>query len=497
MNIISVMRNDSKLCEVSKFLYNLAYVQDCAMWSYPSKPISNFDLQLGTFLCLGVYDTAYKICQYSSQQLIPTNVSAVFDSHMKQRLVVSGKNQTQKTEFCDNLQGYTSLYNKTEYLWEPLVDNINAPSICVKMCFDFKDKLHPLCAVLEWIKNIDDSIKKVNQETKHGSVVAGSQLNDEAISDGKTIPTGARRMSEAKETKDQTLKPVVTVSKDNSNVKVDNSNAANDAPTGTVKGDAEVKFETDKLSKDGIQKKVNKIETQEQKSLVPSAAEGEKKSIVDAGVNVEVTKPAKNTPANSNPQAASVNDLAGNAPSKDVANQGHVQEHEKEQDTDDVKTSTISENTQDNYPEEEMEPNRADNIDDIDDTVPQPDIGKESLSEGSQNEILQEPSGQKDNLQYSNTRIEDESHFFTYFTVITVACIAGYIGYHNKQKARISDSCMIICLIFILAIVLEGRRSRSSRGRRRPSTASYRKLDCTLEEAVTSQCNANVTHVIY
>ncbi|XP_011707032.1 PREDICTED: trans-Golgi network integral membrane protein 1-like [Wasmannia auropunctata] len=48
-----------------------------------------------------------------------------------------------------------------------------------------------------------------------------------------------------------------------------------------------------------------------------------------------------------------------------------------------------------------------------------------------------------------------------------------YIGYHNKQK--------------IFAIVLEGRRSRSNRGRRRPSTASYRKLDCTLEEAVTSQ----------
>jgi hypothetical protein len=56
---------------------------------------------------------------------------------------------------------------------------------------------------------------------------------------------------------------------------------------------------------------------------------------------------------------------------------------------------------------------------------------------GNQNDILQEISEQKDRLQYSNARIEDESHFFTYFTVITVACIAGYIGYHNKQKARL------------------------------------------------------------
>lgn len=62
---------------------------------------------------------------------------------------------------------------------------------------------------------------------------------------------------------------------------------------------------------------------------------------------------------------------------------------------------------------------------------------------GSQNDNLQEISGQKD-LQYSNARIEDESHFFTYFTVITVACIAGYIGYHNKQKAKILDERIII-----------------------------------------------------
>lgn len=46
-------------------------------------------------------------------------------------------------------------------------------------------------------------------------------------------------------------------------------------------------------------------------------------------------------------------------------------------------------------------------------------------------------------------------------------------------------------------MIVEGRRSRGGRGRKRPSTASYRKLDCNLEEAVTSQCNSNVSHVIY
>lgn len=109
--------------------------------------------------------------------------------------------------------------------------------------------------------------------------------------------------------------------------------------------------------------------------------------------------------------------------------------------------------------------------------------------------------------EYSTMRTEDDSHFFTYFTVIILACLAGYIGYHNKQKVSLIYALLFdIYVLFyiesnfffqILAIVLEGRRSRSNRGRRRPSTASYRKLDCTLEEAVTSQCNANVTHVIY
>jgi len=53
---------------------------------------------------------------------------------------------------------------------------------------------------------------------------------------------------------------------------------------------------------------------------------------------------------------------------------------------------------------------------------------------------VQEVPEQKNNnvrLEYSNIRTEDDSHFFTYFTVITLACLAGYIGYHNKQKVSL------------------------------------------------------------
>lgn len=61
---------------------------------------------------------------------------------------------------------------------------------------------------------------------------------------------------------------------------------------------------------------------------------------------------------------------------------------------------------------------------------------------GNQNENVQEAFEQKNNnarlTEYSNIRTEDDSHFFTYFTVITLACLAGYIGYHNKQKVNLT-----------------------------------------------------------
>ena len=122
---------------------------------------------------------------------------------------------------------------------------------------------------------------------------------------------------------------------------------------------------------------------------------------------------------------------------------------------------------------------------------------------------------------YNNIRLDDESHYFTYFSVLSLISIAAYIGYYNKQKVRNNFMIYLYYILYyiylfyiifyfihfcywylgilisqILAIVLEGRRSRN-RGRRRSSAVNYTKLDCTLEEAVTSQCNANVTHVIY
>ncbi|XP_011704711.1 PREDICTED: trans-Golgi network integral membrane protein TGN38-like isoform X2 [Wasmannia auropunctata] len=460
LSITDVMKNDSNICPTSKFLYDSKYMESCASMAYPTTSLDYNPATLPTFLCLGIYDTAYKICQYSSQLQIPVNNTA-FNSYMEKYVPNENQAPTSKTfseDFCNSLQGFTSLYNKIDSLWGELVKSLNTPHQCMRICFDFQDKFRPVCAVFAWIKSINDNIKNAKKtEILHEFPVSDkpymNQSKDEVTVDIKTIES--KRIETKDDLNEQDRKQIA-------------NNINNNVKEGNVPGDVlPVKADEEKTKSDTekvyIQKKINNIsEIQVHKS------EKENRIDTNLGTNAEVAKPKDN----SDLQVPSMNNAVNNIK--------NAQKSNKEQNIDDFKPSTLSENTQDHYDAGNLDENVENDIDDVDDTLQHPDTG-------NQNENVQEIFEPKNNnarlTEYSNMRTEDDSHFFTYFTVITLVCLAGYIGYHNKQK--------------IFAIVLEGRRSRSNRGRRRPSTASYRKLDCTLEEAVTSQCNANVTHVIY
>ncbi|XP_018327569.1 trans-Golgi network integral membrane protein TGN38 [Agrilus planipennis] len=78
---------------------------------------------------------------------------------------------------------------------------------------------------------------------------------------------------------------------------------------------------------------------------------------------------------------------------------------------------------------------------------------------------------------------DGDSYFFSYFMVICIVFIGGYVVYHNKQR--------------ILALIVEGRKGRRGSRSRRPNSANYKKLDSNLEEAISSSCNKGATHVIY
>ncbi|KAJ8921483.1 hypothetical protein NQ315_003101 [Exocentrus adspersus] len=79
--------------------------------------------------------------------------------------------------------------------------------------------------------------------------------------------------------------------------------------------------------------------------------------------------------------------------------------------------------------------------------------------------------------------LDGESYFFSYFMVVCLLFVLGYVGYHNRQK--------------VMALMLEGKRGRRPVRSRRPNSANYHKLDSNLEEAISSSCTKNSTHIIY
>ncbi|XP_032676812.1 uncharacterized protein LOC116846544 [Odontomachus brunneus] len=455
-SVVDIMKKDSNLCNDIKVLYESVYIKNCTTLEYPTQFWDTKEDTLDKYLCLGVYDTAYKICKYSNHLQIPLNNVAIFNSSIEKFFPGEkslGNTENKDAKYCeDNLQGFTLQYDKVKLYWGPLVDRLSKPHMCQRICFDMNFIFRPLCAVFAWIKSIDDEINNA-PVTNHNPVPLDVvQMPDHQSVNTKleTEQEAVKKKPEVKEPKDQSHDK----SKDVSNGVLNEHTQSN---TEKVESDFEKsnKHETQKILNDTSPKLLDHNLHEKGKENI---------SNVKAETNAEAPKAPDNVPSKED-----IN-------TKEVMKETNAEEADRKSEVEDTKTSTLSENTQDHYGAGNEDDDMGDTID-TDDTIPQP------IETGNQNENLQEPSEQKNNVRYHNISTEGDSHFFTYFTVTTVACIACYIGYHNKQK--------------ILAIVLEGRRSRNSRGRRRPSTASYRKLDCTLEEAVTSQCNANVTHVIY
>lgn len=464
-NSINVMKNDVELsCKIPTFLYENNITANCHDVVYPDGQNITYqhDLKsMNTFLCLAFYDTLYKICQSNQHYKYLTNVTT-FYSYIYN--FFPGEKESDQTTFCENIKDIKFAYKKVQ----PLLSHVhfNSSHTCYSICWDMSEKFVPLCAILAWNKNIDVTKQMNKNLEKEPQDVLSTQI--------KTNP----------ETEEQQLNPI-----------------ADKTFTGMSKGNADTKSKIDKSTTTNVlPKKQNNA-----KSVVNSNTNSNHQQIVTKPTEKKVETNVADVPENldiASNTDDTIRDEKIEKPNPDASNTDDKIRDEKIEKTnpdinngaeenmndvnEDVKTSTISENTQDHQnPINEDDWSHMENdklpIDLSDGTDQSIDTEKKLLAD--QNQHIPEPSEQRDIIPHYSIRTDEESHFFTYFTVVSLISVAAYIGYHNKQK--------------ILAIVLEGRRSRNSRGRRRPSTANYRKLDCTLEEAVTSQCNANVTHVIY
>lgn len=137
----------------------------------------------------------------------------------------------------------------------------------------------------------------------------------------------------------------------------------------------------------------------------------------------------------------------------------------------------------------EEEGNINEEIDDAEDEVLEDQNDLPPIVEDEKQEIANKKDSQKDSQSVTfegpgighGPDIESESHFFTYFMLLSLVAIVAYLVFHNKQK--------------ILALILEGRRSQGNR--RRSGGREYRKLDSNLEDTMDTGRDANLRQVIY
>lgn len=327
-SVVDVMKKDTDLCESIKVLYESDYIKSCATLEFPMQPWNKEENSLDKYLCLGVYDTAYKICRYSDRLPIPLDSVDVFNSYIG-KFVPNDKTEENKEEkYCkDNLQGFTLLYNKIEY-WGPLVERLGKPHMCQRACFDFNLDFRPLCAVFAWIKSIDDEIKKLNVTSHNPAALdipkapvvhqdAMDHLNDKKL---EIEPKEIEKKVEVKESKEQLHDKI----KDASN------NILNER---TQPNTEKVESGPEKLDKQETPKTLNMTS----KMQDHSPHEKDKESISKVEANTEVPKVPNNVPSKEN-----VN-------TKDVVKEVNAEETDRKPEGEEIKASTISENTQDRY----------------------------------------------------------------------------------------------------------------------------------------------------
>ncbi|KZC09426.1 PREDICTED: trans-Golgi network integral membrane protein 1-like [Dufourea novaeangliae] len=467
--IIDVMKSDPKLHNVPISLYNNNITSVCANQTYPKgNDIMDYE-DKNIYLCLAFYDTLYKVfatSQVNKSLQDKFSDKEAFYSYIEEFFPT--KEDVNGTVFCDKIKGLTFSSEKLKPILST-IDHLNNLITCYRLCFNMRKKFNPFCGILAWSKSIDDdNAKKIDIVHK----------TKDAVEKEKTL-NKSNLVTSSTELKSSSKAKLVPTTKSNNVHKIgttENNNRENENVLEPKVPDIQkLKPENTHIAAvpNTLDKPLGSSSVKIKSSTINNlnAVSGNEKNNVNDATDPKLDQ--QNTgikPDHPKKSQEELKKLDENIADNDVLENGKAINGE-------VKTDTISKNTQSH--------DNSANQEDWSHLEDDPNDGPEPPTDtDDQNQNMPEPSEQRDIIPpYHSLRSDEESHFFTYFTIVSLISIAAYIGYYNKQK--------------ILAIVLEGRRSRNSRSRRRPSTANYRKLDCTLEEAVTSQCNANVTHVIY
>ncbi|XP_003704848.1 uncharacterized protein LOC100880155 [Megachile rotundata] len=479
-NIIDTIKNDKNLqCKLPESVYDSSIIKDCHNLTYPENTTKIKDLDPDilkkTILCIAFHDMLYKVCSSNMTSQIP-NDNAKFQSYIEK--FYPENDESHRIKFCENIKS-VKVSNKQLLPLLSLI-HLNESTVCHATCFNIQGNFNPPCAIFALSKKIDEDIRNINK-------------SHQTQSQTSTVTNGVQQSKSLSES----LNPVQTSSHANANDNTAVEPQTTDIKTGVVsESKIPQKENSDKMpvdldktpenskkisnnqatsSKNQDKTTENQSKTLEKQDKIPEDLDKAPENKDNAPEFEDVPENQGNAPENESnmpENEGNAGENLGNAPENNIND-----DEKNKKDANDIKTSTISENTQNQ--ENSVNQDEWNRLVDDKSSYDTNDVSDHAVDTA----IMPEPEQRNIISRYHSIRSGERSHFFTYFTVFSLISIAAYVGYHNKQK--------------ILAMVLEGRRSRSNRGRRRPSTANYRKLDCTLEEAVTSQCNANVTHVIY
>ncbi|XP_047364196.1 GATA zinc finger domain-containing protein 14-like [Vespa velutina] len=484
----SVTYDIKNLCDnpIKDFFRNESkYKTNCSVnYSKEINQLKVTETNIEIFVCLRTYEIINKTCTIGKQKEL---VNIIHDKKkldlMIQNLTETNFNDLDMNNHCLSLSEFLPTNTELQSPLETLRESLNDTFVCKKVCFDLYKKMIPLCAILELINKIDKEI--VNHIKMNYINVKVDAINENISSLKKTKENQINHRNQSSLHQDETTNNVKTVkplkkgiemktilSNNSSNISNISMNNVNDNDTNN---NGNLKYMSDQQNK-GVKSKSNVNEVNLQS--------------ISASTNVynqELYKTPSQLDDIDKKQSININNSQEPPPNIEKADPKSKKE-------DKIDLEVKSENPEINSSLQNKQSdtkttvpsNNTPIIENVESSTQINDEQQSNLPDSTDQSINEDNLSDKTRTQkgnYSNIKNDDESHFLTYFAIISLGFIAGYIGYHNKQK--------------ILAIVLEGRRSKNNRGRRRPSTANYRKLDCTLEEAVTSQCNANVTHVMY
>ncbi|XP_043468281.1 trans-Golgi network integral membrane protein TGN38-like isoform X2 [Leptopilina heterotoma] len=392
-------------------------------------------------MCSALYDLGFKWCTMSS---LNVNLPKFVDATQFDKVVSNFDNVNDVMKFCTVKKNVTNK-NDTKLL-ESFYKNL---AVCAIKCLNSE-------------RNNEEPIKLCSALTF---------LESKMISSNVTITKQQTVNEEPKQ--DESSKPAANPlnNSDKNSEKISNVNNEN-LPSDTNLKESPLKsVNSHPVIEEQLSKKNEQVPVQKEPSNleIEGKNEQDKKNdkIPNLGDNADSRTDQKvqenpvieSTGNRANPE---VHKSEADGTKSDRIESGSGKTAKKVSNNEEIKSSTISEHTNDGAAFSE------------DGEIPILNIPNQEPDLISENKIIP---------HYPGKKAEEESHIFSYFVAFSLLFVCCYIGYLNKKK--------------ILAILLEGRRSRNGRGRRRPSTANYRKLDSNLEEAVTSQCNTNATNVIY